>query len=158
MRHLILGHIQNFCLHHVFKIRTCTQLHFHWIERGNVWRENRNHFKLRHKATETQLVGNFVTWKFYYNVVFQNLVFKLICVNKTTKQHLMQKLVQLDSWTWYKYFINMKLACGTASGVWRESVTFTPSNSSCLKTFPRFYPMRMRQCRCASNVITNSVT
>ena len=35
---MTLGHNWNFCLHHVFKIRTCSQLYFHWIERENVLR------------------------------------------------------------------------------------------------------------------------
>ena len=39
---------------HVFKIRTCTQLHFHWIERGNVSRVTS--FQTTSQATEKRLV------------------------------------------------------------------------------------------------------
>ena len=73
-------------------------------------------------------------WKFYYNLVFQNLVFNLICVNKTNKQtqRLMQKFVQLDNWTWYKYFIIFYLH-GAVLG---DGAISTLRDSNCVENIP----------------------
>ena len=83
----------------------------------------------------------------------------LICVNKTNKHNVLCR--NLYNWT-VERGINI-YRCKTYT--WRcfrctaQSVTHTQSDSNCLVlTFPCFYPMRMKQCRCASDVIMNSVT
>ena len=148
---------------HVFEIRTCTQLHFHWIERGNVSRVNSNHFKRCHKATETRFVGTLWRESFTTTVYQSSFVY----IKQTnTKSYLwwthfipglMQKYIQLDSWTWYKYLIDVKLARGTVLDVWRNQWRVLQAIQTAWKTFTRVYPMRMKQSRCASGVITNSV-
>ena len=67
---------------HVFKSPTYTQLQFHWIERGNVSRVTiitSNYVIKQLKRDGFELCDV----KVYYNIVFQNLVFKLNCINKT---------------------------------------------------------------------------
>ena len=76
---------------------------------------------------------------------------------KQTTQCLIQKFVQLDSRTWNKYLIDVKLACGVVLGVCRNQWRVLKAIQTAWKKFPRFYPMRIEQCRHASDVITNSV-
>ena len=63
---------------HIFKICTCTQLRYHWIERGNIQHVNSNHFKLCHKTIETLLVGICDMKVLLINIVIQNLVFSIL--------------------------------------------------------------------------------
>ena len=100
-----------FTSHVYITCRTSTQLHFHWIKRGNV-----SHIKvitsnyvtkqlkrdwlelcdvkvlLQRSIPKPCILSSFVLthvmWKFYYNLVFQNLVFTLICVNTTSNAEI----------------------------------------------------------------------
>ena len=57
VQQMTLGHNRNFCLRHIF---SNSHLHSTSFSLDKAWEcfvRNSNHFKLRHKATETRLVG-----------------------------------------------------------------------------------------------------